>query len=140
MGLFYEGHASIVTAERAGPSSHTSADSTAAMADACAEERPLRVTSWNVGLHGLQALCSKSGVGATDTHGIRRVQGFGSLLSLLEALDADIICLQEVKLSQLGGPERSLALAEGWESYFSLCRKQTPSTSFGRYAGVAIGR
>jgi hypothetical protein len=39
-------------------------------------------------------------------------------------------------MAQLGAPERAVALAEGYDSFFALCRKHTPSTSHGRYAGV----
>ena len=46
-------------------------------------------------------------------------------------------CVLEVKLMVLGAPERALALEEGWDSYFSLCRVRTNSTSHGRYSGVA---
>ena len=70
-------------------------------------------------------------------HGIRRRVGFGSLAGLLDALDADIICLQEVKMAALGALERCLAITEGWDSYFAICRTQEPRTSYGRYAGVA---
>ena len=76
-------------------------------------------------------------VGATDVHGIARRTGFGSLAAMLRHLDADIVCLQEHKLAALGAPERAVALAEGYDSFFSICRTSTPSTSFGRYAGVA---
>jgi hypothetical protein len=99
----------------------------------------LRVVSWNIGLHGLKQLASPSVAerGTRDVHGITRRSGFGSLSALLTELDADIVCLQEVKLKELGAPERHLASVEGWDSYFSLCRVQSPSTSYGRYAGVA---
>ena len=40
-------------------------------------------------------------------------------------------------MRELGAPERALALADGWESYFSLCRVRSASTSHGRYSGVA---
>ena len=97
----------------------------------------LKILSWNIGLRGLEKLCSGSEeCGAADTHGIARRLGFTSLGGMLHHLDADVICLQEVKLKQLGAPERAIALAEGFDSYFSLCRLQTPSTSYGRYAGV----
>ena len=86
----------------------------------------LRIVSWNIGLRGLERLCSSvrgDQIGAADTHGIQRKQAYGSLESLLAVLDADIVCLQEVKLRELGAPERRLALIAGWESYFSLCAR-----------------
>ena len=104
---------------------------------ASSTSRPLRVVSWNIGLRGLEKMCASVGAERADVHGISRRTGFGSLSALLSALDADIICLQEVKLKELGAPERYLALLDGWDSYFALCRIQTPSTSHGRYAGVA---
>ena len=98
----------------------------------------LKIVSWNIGLRGLEKLCSScSEESSADVHGITRRAGFGSLLSMLRALDADVVCLQEVKMRALGAPERALALAEGWESYFAICRTQNSSTSYGRYAGVA---
>ena len=98
----------------------------------------LRVVSWNIGLRGLTQLCTaKAESSAADVHGISRGLGFGSLAGLLRAVDADIVCLQEVKMAQLSSMERAIALAEGYDSFFSLCRAQTPSTSYGRYAGVA---
>ena len=102
-------------------------------------ERPLKIVSWNIGLRGLQQLCSsKEGeVGAADVHGIARRTGFGSLSAMLQHFDADIVCLQEHKLAAFGAPERAVALADGYDSFFSICRSSTPSTSFGRYAGVA---
>ena len=80
---------------------------------------------------------SSDALGPADCHGIRRKQSYGGLGPLLRAVDADIVCLQEVKLKELGAPERALALEEGWDSYFSLCRVRTNSTSHGRYSGVA---
>ena len=76
-------------------------------------------------------------MGPADCHGIRRKQSYGGLGPLLRTVDADIVCLQEVKLKELGAPERALALEEGWDSYFSLCRVRNNSTSHGRYSGVA---
>lgn len=43
------------------------------------------------------------------------------LATLLQRLEADIICFQEVKLSRSRLPE-SLALVAGWHSFFSLSR------------------
>ena len=109
-----------------------------ASADASTSSARLKITSWNIGLRGLDRMCgSADESGAADTHGISRRLGFGSLAGMLQALDSDVVCFQEVKVKQLGAPERAIALAEGYDSYFSLCRTQTPSTSYGRYAGVA---
>ena len=93
-----------------------------------------------MGLRGLAMMCSPNSsdaLGPADCHGIRRKQSYGGLGPLLRTVDADIVCLQEVKLKELGAPERALALEEGWDSYFSLCRVRTNSTSHGRYSGVA---
>lgn len=100
---------------------------------------PLKIVSWNIGLRGLQQLCSAKAtdLGAADVHGISRRMGFGSLGAMLQHLDADIVCLQEIKCAALGAPERAIALAQGYESFFSLCKTQNASTSFGRYAGTA---
>ena len=100
---------------------------------------PLKIVSWNIGLRGLQQLCTSKETDTmpADVHGISRRMGFGSLSALLRHLDADIVCLQEIKCAALGAPERAIALAEGYDSFFALCRTHTPSTSFGRYAGTA---
>ena len=119
-----------------------SASSCAASASAAppAPARDLKIVSWNVGLRGLPVMCSPHAsdqYGAADCHGIRRKQSYGGLRQLLEATDADIVCLQEVKMRELGAHERALALADGWDSYFSLCRVRSAGTSHGRYSGVA---
>ena len=100
---------------------------------------PLKIVSWNIGLRGLQQICTskETDVMPADVHGVSRRMGFGSLSALLQHLDADIVCLQEIKCAALGAPERAIALAEGYDSFFSLCRTHTPSTSYGRYAGTA---
>lgn len=57
----------------------------------------LRVVSWNVGLRGLRGVCDPATAnkrGAPDTHGVTRNISFGSLKSLLDSLNADIVCLQ----------------------------------------------
>ena len=79
-------------------------------ANAASAAPPLRIVSWNIGLRGLQQLCSSkaSDMGAVDTHGISRRMGFGSLGAMLRHLDADIVCLQETKLAALGAPERAI--------------------------------
>lgn len=57
----------------------------------------LRILSWNI--NGLRPAITKH----------------KSLLQLLESLEADIICFQEVKLRQEDFlRERDLAIAEGW--------------------------
>ena len=104
------------------------------------EMPPLKIVSWNIGLRGLQQLCSAKAtdLGAADVHGISRRMGFGSLGAMLQHLDADIVCLQEVKMAQLGAPERAIALAQ--DSLILLLTVQdaeNASTSFGRYAGTA---
>ena len=119
-----------------------STSSTASAAPAPPASQPgssaaLRIVSWNIGLRGLHELCTSCGTGPPDVHGIRRRVGFGSLASLLSEMDADIVCFQEVKLRELGAPERALALADGWDSHFALCRAQNAHTSYGRYAGTA---
>lgn len=126
---------------RKSPSSSCSQPSTSSQpAPAATASSELRIATWNVGLRGLAMMCSPNSsdaLGPADCHGIRRKQSYGGLGQLLRAVDADIVCLQEVKLKELGAPERALALEEGWDSYFSLCRVRNASTSHGRYSGVA---
>ncbi|XP_059623496.1 DNA-(apurinic or apyrimidinic site) endonuclease 2 isoform X2 [Cornus florida] len=63
-----------------------------------------------------------------------RISQFGSLLKLLDSLDADIICFQETKLTrqQLTA---DLVIADGYECFFSCTR----TSNKGRvgYSGVA---
>ncbi|XP_077231152.1 endonuclease/exonuclease/phosphatase family protein [Tasmannia lanceolata] len=70
-----------------------------------------------------------------NVNGLRaRVSQYGSLLNLLNALQADIICIQETKLSR---PDLSadLTMAAGYEAFFSCTR----TLNKGRvcYSGVA---
>eukprot|EP00198_Chlamydomonas_reinhardtii_P003572 XP_001692908.1 predicted protein [Chlamydomonas reinhardtii] len=63
----------------------------------------LRIVSWNV-------------------NGLRRVIAhFGSLDKFLSALEADVLCIQEHKLTR-ADLKRELALADGWESFFAFTR------------------
>lgn len=70
-----------------------------------------------------------------NINGLRpRVSQFGSLLKLLDSLDADIICFQETKLSRKD-LTADLIVAEGYECFFSCTR----TSDKGRicYSGVA---
>ncbi|CAL5324273.1 unnamed protein product [Camellia sinensis] len=70
-----------------------------------------------------------------NINGLRpRVSQFGSLLKLLNSLDADIICFQETKLSRKD-LTADLIVAEGYECFFSCTR----TSDKGRicYSGVA---
>ncbi|KAL8164278.1 UNVERIFIED_CONTAM: hypothetical protein K2H54_048479 [Gekko kuhli] len=71
----------------------------------------MRLVSWNV-------------------NGLRAGAGPAGLKRLLAALDADVVCLQETKITRdlLGEP---LAIVEGYSSYFSFSRKRSG------YSGVA---
>ncbi|KAF0924428.1 hypothetical protein E2562_010095 [Oryza meyeriana var. granulata] len=69
-----------------------------------------------------------------NVNGLRpRVAQHGSLRRLLDALDADIICFQETKLSRqdLSG---DVIMAEGYEAFISCNRS---SKGRGAYSGVA---
>ncbi|KAH0451084.1 hypothetical protein IEQ34_021776 [Dendrobium chrysotoxum] len=70
-----------------------------------------------------------------NVNGLRqRVSQHGSLLKLLNSLDADIICFQETKL-QRQDLSVDVTMAEGYEAFFSCTR----TSSKGRlgYSGVA---
>ncbi|RZC66677.1 hypothetical protein C5167_010367 [Papaver somniferum] len=70
-----------------------------------------------------------------NINGLRpRISQHGSLLKLLNSLQADIICFQETKLSREEFTA-DLVMAEGYESFFSC----TSTTGIGRtgYSGVA---
>ncbi|XP_021864844.2 DNA-(apurinic or apyrimidinic site) endonuclease 2 [Spinacia oleracea] len=70
-----------------------------------------------------------------NVNGIRqRISQYGSLLKLLDSLDADIICFQEIK-STKQELTADLIMAQGYESFFSCTR----TTGKGRtgYSGVA---
>lgn len=70
-----------------------------------------------------------------NVNGLRpRIAQYGSLLKLLNSLEADIICFQETKLSR-EEVTADLIMAEGYESFFSC----TSTLGRGRlgYSGVA---
>ncbi|GAB2231920.1 hypothetical protein Droror1_Dr00010939 [Drosera rotundifolia] len=70
-----------------------------------------------------------------NVNGLRqRVSQFGSLLKLLNALDADILCFQEIKLTKQE-LTTDIAMAEGYESFFS-CTRTSGKGRVG-YSGVA---
>ncbi|CAL8462978.1 g2512 [Coccomyxa elongata] len=55
-----------------------------------------------------------------------------SLSKMLETLDADIICIQETKLSRKDMDDlQNFALADGWSSFFAFCTHRSG------YSGVA---
>ncbi len=96
----------------------------------------MRIVSWNVGLRGLKSLCAGTGekrYGAPDTHGIAKLSTYGSLPNLLEGLEADVVCLQEIKTSDRPHEDLAseLASCEDWLAFFAPCRKR------GGYAGCA---
>lgn len=69
-----------------------------------------------------------------NVNGLRpRIQQYGSLVKLLDSLDADIICFQETKLSR-HDLRADLVRAEGYESFFSCC---APTSDRGRTAGYS---
>lgn len=70
-----------------------------------------------------------------NVNGLRpRISQFGSLSSLLDSLDADIICFQETKLSRQD-LRADLVRAEGYESFFSCTRTSDKGRSAG-YSGL----
>lgn len=70
----------------------------------------MRIVSWNV-------------------NGLRKLR---PLEELFKKLDADIICLQETRISGPSDPElESLAFVPGYDSFFSICKVR------GGYSGVA---
>ncbi|KAL9275728.1 DNA-(apurinic or apyrimidinic site) endonuclease 2-like protein [Drosera capensis] len=70
-----------------------------------------------------------------NVNGLRqRVSQFGSLLKLLNSLDADIVCFQEIKLTKQE-LTTDIAMAEGYESFFS-CTRTCGKGRVG-YSGVA---
>ncbi|KAK9285382.1 hypothetical protein L1049_024573 [Liquidambar formosana] len=70
-----------------------------------------------------------------NVNGLRpRISQFGSLLKLLNSLDADIICFQETKLSRQEVTS-DLVMADGYESFFS-CTRTLGQGRIG-YSGVA---
>jgi AP endonuclease-2 len=77
----------------------------------------IRVLSWNIGLKALKNTL--------------QTVSQGSLASLLLILKADILCLQETKLANVGELTELTALAPGYTSFFHCNRKHEA------YAGVA---
>ncbi|XP_021727564.1 DNA-(apurinic or apyrimidinic site) lyase 2-like isoform X1 [Chenopodium quinoa] len=70
-----------------------------------------------------------------NVNGIRqRITQFGSLLKLLDSLDADIICFQEIKATKQE-LTADLIMAQGYESFFSCTR--TCGKGRTGYSGVA---
>ncbi|XP_068343558.1 DNA-(apurinic or apyrimidinic site) endonuclease 2 [Pyrus communis] len=70
-----------------------------------------------------------------NVNGLRpRIAQFGSLLKLLNSLDADVICFQETKLRRQE-LTADLVMAEGYESFFSCTR--TSERGRTGYSGVA---
>lgn len=66
-----------------------------------------------------------------NVNGLRpRIQQFGSLLKLLNSLDADIICFQETKLAK-HDLRADMVWADGYESFFSCTKGRIG------YSGVA---
>ncbi|KAF3619079.1 DNA-(apurinic or apyrimidinic site) lyase 2 [Capsicum annuum] len=72
-----------------------------------------------------------------NVNGLRpRIQQYGSLSKLLDSLDADIICIQETKLSK-HDLRADLVRAEGYESFFSCCTRNSDRGRSAGYSGVA---
>lgn len=70
-----------------------------------------------------------------NVNGIRqRIAQHGSLMKLLDSLDADIICFQEIKVTRQE-LTADLIMAEGYESFFSCTR--TCGKGRTGYSGVA---
>uniref|UniRef100_A0A5B7C4H0 DNA-(apurinic or apyrimidinic site) endonuclease n=1 Tax=Davidia involucrata TaxID=16924 RepID=A0A5B7C4H0_DAVIN len=70
-----------------------------------------------------------------NINGLRpRISQFGSLLKLLDSLDAEIICFQETKLSRQE-LTADLVIADGYECFFS-CTRTSDKGRIG-YSGVA---
>jgi hypothetical protein len=74
----------------------------------------MRIVSWNI--NGLRAVVS--------------TQKSGGLQQLLHKLEADILCLQETKLTRAELTEK-VSILPGWESFFDFCKTRTG------YSGVA---
>eukprot|EP00249_Psilotum_nudum_P004508 c18018_g1_i1 orf=1074-3002(-) len=70
-----------------------------------------------------------------NVNGLRaRISSYGSLVAFLDSLHADIICLQETRLSRQELTS-DIAVAEGYESFFS-CTQTSKRGQIG-YSGVA---
>ena len=109
------------------------------------------MVSWNIGLRGLrQLVASDRGADKTaakDQHGVTRQLGYGSVDSLLDSLGADVVALQECKLTSRGDLSPEIACPSGWDSYHAVCGDAQGGaipgqTGRGRaktgYAGVAV--
>ena len=109
------------------------------------------MVSWNIGLRGLrQLVASDRGADKTaakDQHGVTRQLGYGSVDSLLDSLGADVVALQECKLTSRGDLSPEIACPSGWDSYHAVCGDASGGaipgqTGRGRaktgYAGVAV--
>ena len=83
------------------------------------------MVSWNIGLRGLrQLVASDRGADKTaakDQHGVTRQLGYGSVDSLLDSLGADVVALQECKLTSRGDLSPEIACPNGWDSYHAVC-------------------
>lgn len=86
------------------------------MSGICGDPTRLRIVSWNIGLRGLQRTLN--------------VVADGKLEKLCRMLQADMLCLQEVK-STRADLTQEIALADGHTSFFSCNR------AFTQYSGVA---
>ncbi|CAL1548176.1 unnamed protein product [Lymnaea stagnalis] len=59
-----------------------------------------------------------------NINGIRAAKGKPSIKTLLDSLNADIICLQETKVTR-DMLDEPTAIVDGYESYFSFSRKRS---------------
>ncbi|GFN84521.1 DNA-(apurinic or apyrimidinic site) lyase [Plakobranchus ocellatus] len=73
----------------------------------------MKILTWNI--NGIRAVTGKAGVG-----------------KLLKSLDADIVCLQETKVTR-DMLDEPIAIVEGYESYFSFSRKRTGYSGTANY-------
>jgi len=92
--------------------------------------------SFNVGLRGLKNLCHRPPIASSDedTHGVARIQGFGSVRAFLRSFgDVDVVCAQETKLSRLDVP-RLGRVDDEWDSAHSVCDVRGKES----YSGVAV--
>lgn len=80
----------------------------------------VKILTWNV--NGLRSLITR----------------FGSLQIILDLLDADIICFQEVKLTALDSSE--ICTARGYKAFFSLDRARRAYSGTATFVrnGIAI--
>jgi AP endonuclease 2 len=75
----------------------------------------MRLVTWNV--NGIRAVASGS-------------KGRGGFRELLQSTNADILCIQETKLTRAELTE-DVAVLDGWESFFDFSQQKTG------YSGVA---